>query len=586
MRKPSSPTIEPHTATPHSAWYVAAMERLMGVVQDLSRARDVDTIAAIVRDAARNLTGADGATFVLRDGDQCFYVDENAISPLWKGKRFPMQQCVSGWVMLHARPVVIEDIYHDVRVPADAYRPTFVKSLAMVPIRSDAPIGAIGNYWASHRRPSDEEITLLQALADTTSVALQNAELYGAMQNQLHTLEVQAARIHEQRDALAVFTRALAHDLKEPVRTLRSYSEIIRRPDLSSEKVQQYSRYIQRAADRMGVLIEKVFRYTQLDDPERAPKEPCSMAQTLESVKENLDLLIREHGATVTAAALPDVHANPEQMVRVLQNLVANAVRHNPHAVTVSVGTEDAGDQWRFFVRDNGQGIPAEHAEAIFLPFKRLNANPECAGLGLPTCRKIVTMHGGRIWCDSTPGKGTTFWFTLPKAAAAAAQTPGAAVPVAPAAAKGGDRSALANVLLVDDMEDHLELTRMILFDFAALHCNVMAAHSGSEALGLIRDKAAAGETIDLILLDINMPKMDGFELMEQLRRDSTLNAMPIVMCTGSNYARDKERAEALGAAGYLVKPPSWEQLKPILDRLGGLRIEHGSDGASLLRAA
>jgi GAF domain-containing protein len=174
--------------TSRSVWYLYAMERLVGVVQELSLARDMNTISTIIRNAARNLTGADGATFVLRDGDQCYYADENAIAPLWKGKRFPMNTCISGWVMEHGEPVVIQDIYKDRRIPADLYRPTFVKSMAMVPIRRNAPIGAIGNYWATNRLPTKEEVAILQALADTASVAIANAELYSQLQQQVHTL--------------------------------------------------------------------------------------------------------------------------------------------------------------------------------------------------------------------------------------------------------------------------------------------------------------------------------------------------------------------------------------------------------------
>lgn len=582
----AGPQVKPaKDPTPHSAWYVAAMERLIDVVQDLSQTRDLDAIVAIVRDAARSLTGADGAAFVPRDGDKCFYADENAISPLWKGKRFPMSACISGWVMLNAQSTVIEDIYSDPRIPADAYRPTFVKSLAMVPIRRTAPIGAIGNYWATRHLPTEEEVAILQALADTTSVAMQNAQLYGELQQQVLTLKEQSARINAQRDALQVFTRALAHDLKEPVRSIRSFSEIIRQDDVPRDKAQRYFGFIQGAADRMAMLIEKVFRYTQLDDPERAPKEPCSMTQALEAVKENLDLLIREQKATVTGSALPDVQANPGQMIRVLQNLIANAVRHNEPGTAVSVDAEDAGAQWRFFVRDDGQGIAAEHAEAIFLPFKRLNANPEYAGLGLPTCRKIVAMHGGTIWCESAPGAGATFYFTLPKAAAPAAAAEPAEV-AAPSLAPSTADAPLATVLLVDDMEDHLELTRLILFEVNAIKCNIMTARDGREALDLVRKTAAEGAPIDLILLDINMPRMDGFEFMERLRQDDKLKELPIVICTGSTYEEDKTRAKSLGATGYIVKPPSWEQLQPILDKISGLLFDRGSKGARLLRAA
>lgn len=148
---------------------------LVRVVQELSLARDVASVQRIVRHAARELTAADGATFVLRDNGSCYYADEDAIQPLWKGQRFPMSACISGWSMLNATPVIIPDIYLDNRIPQDAYRPTFVKSLCMVPIRSADPIGAIGNYWADYHVATDEEVQLLQALADTTAVALVHA---------------------------------------------------------------------------------------------------------------------------------------------------------------------------------------------------------------------------------------------------------------------------------------------------------------------------------------------------------------------------------------------------------------------------
>jgi diguanylate cyclase (GGDEF)-like protein len=175
--------------------YTQAMEFLLGVVQDLSLARDQPRLMEIVRHAARTLTGADGATFVLRDGDQCYYADEDAIQPLWKGSRFPMRTCISGWVMLNRAPVVIEDIYADERIPVAAYRPTFVRSLAMVPIRTKDPVGAIGNYWASQYRPDPLQLKILQALADTTSVALENVQLYGTLESRVleRTAELERA---------------------------------------------------------------------------------------------------------------------------------------------------------------------------------------------------------------------------------------------------------------------------------------------------------------------------------------------------------------------------------------------------------
>lgn len=163
--------------------YVAAMEQMADVGQDLSQARDLKSVMAVVREAARNLTKADGASLVLRDGDNCHYVEENAISPLWKGQHFPMKTCISGWVMLNRKSVVIEDVYQDSRIPAGVYRPTFVQSLAMVPIRTEKPIGAIGNYWAMPHLVSEEELIILQALAHSTAVAMENIKLHAGRKN-------------------------------------------------------------------------------------------------------------------------------------------------------------------------------------------------------------------------------------------------------------------------------------------------------------------------------------------------------------------------------------------------------------------
>ncbi|MGV3549430.1 HD-GYP domain-containing protein [Rhizobium sp.] len=147
----------------------------------LSLARGLDEVMAIVRSGVRPLIGADGITFVLRDGDKCFYADEDAISPLWKGQRFPLEACISGWAMLHREVVLIEDIYADDRIPHAAYRPTFVKSLAMVPVRQDDPVGAIGAYWSERKMPSEQEVRILRRIANSAAVAITNLTLTSAL---------------------------------------------------------------------------------------------------------------------------------------------------------------------------------------------------------------------------------------------------------------------------------------------------------------------------------------------------------------------------------------------------------------------
>ena len=158
---------------------------LVELIEDLSAARSVGQIAAVVRSAARAITGADGVAFILRDGDSCFYVDEDAIGPLWKGRRFPMSACISGWVMLNRRVAVIPDIYLDDRIPHDAYRPTFVKSLVMTPVRPKDPIAAIGAYWAQARHPSADEVAKLEIMARATATALDSAQVYASLSEAL-----------------------------------------------------------------------------------------------------------------------------------------------------------------------------------------------------------------------------------------------------------------------------------------------------------------------------------------------------------------------------------------------------------------
>jgi GAF domain-containing protein len=147
-------------------------DRLAEAIEQLSGARALEDVTRIVRLTARDLSGADGVTFVLRQGDHCYYADENAIRPLWKGRRFPVTSCISGWVMSHRQPVAIEDVFADPRIPHAAYRPTFVKSMAMVPVRDVDPIAAIGAYWAAPHLASEQELRILKILADASALAL------------------------------------------------------------------------------------------------------------------------------------------------------------------------------------------------------------------------------------------------------------------------------------------------------------------------------------------------------------------------------------------------------------------------------
>lgn len=184
--------------------YAGSMQHLLRAVQELSLARSLPEIQQIVRAAARALTGCDGATFVLRDSGMCYYADEDAIAPLWKGSRFPMETCISGWTMLNREAAVIQNIYDDDRIPHEAYRPTFVQSLVMVPIRKLDPVGAIGNYWADEHMATEREVSLLQALADATSVAMENVQISAELERRVLDRTADLERVSNEMLQLSV----------------------------------------------------------------------------------------------------------------------------------------------------------------------------------------------------------------------------------------------------------------------------------------------------------------------------------------------------------------------------------------------
>ena len=151
-----------------------------GLERALAAVRTVPELVYVVRVAARDAAGADGATFVLREEDRCFYVDEDSIAPLWKGQRFPISACISGWAMIHEQVVCVLDILEDERIPHEAYRPTFVRSLMMTPVGRGRSLAAIGTYWARKHHATDEEQRRVLEIADAAAAVLDRIGLDSA----------------------------------------------------------------------------------------------------------------------------------------------------------------------------------------------------------------------------------------------------------------------------------------------------------------------------------------------------------------------------------------------------------------------
>ncbi len=387
---------------------------LVEAVQQLSLARDLPGIMAVVRRMARRLTGADGATFVLREGDYCFYADEEAIAPLWKGQRFPLSACISGWAMLNRRTAVIEDIYADSRIPADAYRPTFVKSLVMVPIRTEAPLGAIGNYWAARRQPAPEEVELLEALANTTAVAMENVRLYGELETRV---KERTAQLEAANRELEAFSYAVSHDLGAPLRSIRSFAELLTLdgadalPPQSKTLLQQ----IQTSAVRMRQLMDDLLRLSKITSGE-LNRTTVNLSDVAGAILNHLASESPARAAEFHVAPDLQAQADPGLMRVALENLLSNSWKYTAKCQQTSIefGREPDGTK-AFFVRDNGAGFDMKYAAQLFQPFRRLHPQQDYpgTGIGLATVQRIVQRHGGRIWAEAAPGQGAVFFFTL-----------------------------------------------------------------------------------------------------------------------------------------------------------------------------
>ncbi len=558
---------------------------LVAAIQDLSGARTLEEIQRIVRHAARKLTGADGATFVLRDGDQCFYADEDAIAPLWKGLRFPMSACISGWVMLNKQPAVIEDIYADDRIPADAYRPTFVKSLAMVPIRTSEPIGAIGNYWATHQRPTNDEVRRLQLLANSTSIAIENEGLYRALEErvrertaaletarsaeaavrreleereraerELHRTEEQL-RQAQKMDAIGRLAGGIAHDFNNVLSVILSTSELAMADLKDGDPLREDLGEIRRAGERAAALTRQLLLFSRQQAVEPKPQDLNQIVRGMETmlgrlIGESIELEVRP------AVPLDKVMADSGQLEQVVLNLVVNARDAMPHGGKLTIETKNvvlddeyvlahhgvaAGEYVMVAVTDTGTGMSPDVQARIFEPFYTTKEEGQGTGLGLSTVYGIVRRSEGHVWAYSELGQGTTLKVYLPRHAEAE-EAPAARPPVIQRL------TGSETILLVEDDDQVRSVARGIL---RRNGYNVLESRNPGEALLTCEQYP---QRIHLLLTDVVMAQMSGVKLAQrltQVRRDMRVVCM-------SGYTDEAVRRHGIidsGAAAFVQKP-------------------------------
>ena len=374
-------------------------------------------MCAIVRRAARELTEADGVTFVLKQGGYCYYADEDAIEPLWKGKRFPLESCISGWAMLNGQHVAVPDIYTDDRIPHDAYRPTFVKSLVLVPVRREDPIAAIGAYWARYHEATPTEIGVLQSLADAAALALHNVQLDADLEAALRQ-ERDARESAESASRLKdEFLALMSHELRTPLHVINNWLwQLKQGKSTPPEMLRKALEVIERNTALQARLVDDLL------DVSRAAAGKLSIDSKLvelgalcAAVIETGQVAAHEKkiALMVDATDNPRIWGDPERLQQVLWNVVSNAIKFSETGGRVDVRVMRDGSRARVLVKDNGPGVPPDFLPHMFDRFRQGDASitrrQGGLGLGLTIVREIMALHGGTVAAESDGlERGTT----------------------------------------------------------------------------------------------------------------------------------------------------------------------------------
>lgn len=235
----------------------------------------------------------------------------------------------------------------------------------------------------------------------------------------------QARDLERTRRDLEQFAYVVSHDLQEPLRMVSSYLQLLERryKDKLDSDAEDFINFAVDGAQRMHKLIGDLVSYSRINTRAGA-FEPTDFSEVLQRALGASNEAVSASGAVVTADPLPTLVADGPQVEQLFRHLIDNALKfQNGKRPRVHVGAEQREGEWVFFVRDNGIGIDPELADRIFVIFQRLHGRGEYTGtgMGLAICQRIVERRGGRIWVESEPGKGSTFFFTMPQRAEARA---------------------------------------------------------------------------------------------------------------------------------------------------------------------
>ena len=411
-------------------------------------------------------------------------------------------------------------------------------------------------------RLGDESVSFLGVIRDITERKRTQDALQAAKD------EAEAAG-----NAKAEFLAVMSHEIRTPLNGVLGMIGLLEDVELPEES-RRYIDAARRSSEALLTILNDILDFSKMEAGRLTlVVEPLDIAGLVGDVLEELGAQAREKAIFLDAEIVPGVPARirgDEGRVRqVLLNLVSNALKFT-HSGGVRVRVEGEGGKVRVSVIDSGIGIPEDAQKRLFNRFSQVDSSTSRryggTGLGLAIARKLVTMMEGEIGIVSTPGAGSTFWFTLPGEAVAVSESPSPR----PAAAEGrrprlpARRRAGGRILLVEDSETNRLVATTIL---EKAGYRVETAENGMEAVA-----AVSGGAFDLVLMDVAMPEMDGFQATAVIRdlADPLLAAVPIVALTANAMAGDRARCLEAGMDDYLPKPLPKAQLLAMVERFLG----------------
>ena len=408
------------------------MDAINRVLREALTCESEADVAKVCLNVAEELTGS--AFGFLGEVSQLGRLDTLALSdPGWEACRIPESQAVvlirgmeirGIWakVIVRDRSVIVNAPASDPdRVGTPEGHPPITRFLGVPLKHGGKTIGMIGLA----NRESDYELAdqrAVEALSVSFVEALMRKRAEEALRKARDELETQVqlrtAELARSNAELVQFAYVASHDLQEPLRAVGGFVELLQRryEGKLDDKADTYIGLAVDGVNRMHQLINDLLTYSRVGTHAKSLKlVDCN--QVVDEALANLETAIAGSAAQVTRRQLPTVTADRTQLVQLLQNLIGNAIKfHGDQPPRASVSAKRSGDTWVFSVRDNGIGIDPKYAERVFVIFQRLHDRTEYpgTGIGLAVCKRIVERHGGRIWFESEPGKGATFFFTLP----------------------------------------------------------------------------------------------------------------------------------------------------------------------------